>query len=311
MTEGSIPLMSRGSIYEQARAVLDAAAARLGVPVHDARLLRLHSNASFALPSAGLVIRIATNPQALDRVATSIVITRWLADRGFPCVTPADIDDQPLVIAGHVVSAWRYVPTADAPAPTGAEIGRLLRDLHAQDDPPYPLRQLDDPLASVASALEEAPDAMPRAVRSWLADRIDWLRGHWSGMDFPLPAGLIHGDAHISNLMRIASGQVILGDWDHVAAGPREWDLIQIHYMHRRFGRAGEDGIDAFAAAYGWDIRGWPELDTLVAIREITGLSPYIRTAQTKTFSRQQLAYRLHTLQAGDTTARWETPPAE
>ena len=98
-------------------------------PSHDARLLRLHSNASFALPSAGLVVRIATNPPALDRVAASIAVTRWLADRGFPCVIPADIDDQPLVIAGHVVSVWRYVPTADAPAPTGAEIGRLLRDL--------------------------------------------------------------------------------------------------------------------------------------------------------------------------------------
>lgn len=311
MTQGSIPSMSRDSIYDQARAVLDAAAARLGVSVHDARLLRLHSNASFALPSAGLVIRIASNPHALDRVATSIVITRWLADRGFPCVTPAGIDDQPLVIAGHVVSAWRYVPTADAPAPTGAEIGGLLRDLHAQGDPPRPLRQLDDPLASVASALDEAPDAMPRASRSWLADRIDWLRGQWSGMDFPLRAGLIHGDAHIGNLLRAASGEVILGDWDHVATGPREWDLIQIHYMHRRFGRVGGDGVDAFTAAYGWDIRSWPGLDTLVAIREITGLSPYIRTAQTRPFSSRQLAYRLRTLQADDTTARWESPPAE
>ena len=111
--------------------------------------------------------------------------------------------------------------------------------------------------------------------------------------------------------MRAASGEAILGDWDHVATGPREWDLIQIHYMHRRFGRADEDDIEAFTAAYGWDIRGWPGLDTLVAIREITGLSPYIRTAQTKPFSSQQLAYRLRTLQADDTSARWESPPAE
>ena len=79
----------------------------------------------------------------------------------------------------------------------------------------------------------------------------------------------------------------------------------------RRFGRADEDDIEAFTAAYGWDIRGWPGLDTLVAIREITGLSPYIRTARTKPFSCQQLAYRLRTLQAGDTAARWEAPPAE
>jgi hypothetical protein len=111
--------------------------------------------------------------------------------------------------------------------------------------------------------------------------------------------------------MRASSGEIILGDWDHVAAGPREWDLIQIHYMHRRFGRASEDDIDAFTAAYGWDIRSWPGLDTLVAIREITGLSPYIRTAQAKPFSGRQLAHRLRTLQADDTTARWESPPAE
>jgi aminoglycoside phosphotransferase (APT) family kinase protein len=209
------------------------------------------------------------------------------------------------------VSVWRYVPITGTPAPAGADIGRLLRDLHAQGDPPHPLRRLDDPFASVASTLEEAPDSMPQTSRSWLADRIAALRDQWSGMDFPLPAGLIHGDAHLSNLMRAASGEIILGDWDHVASGPREWDMIQICYMHRRFGRAGENDIEDFTAAYGWDIRSWPGLDTLLAIREITGLSPYIRTARTKAFSGRQLAYRLRTLQAGDTAAQWEPPPAE
>ena len=242
-------------------------------------------------------------------MAASIAVTRWLADRGFPCVVPADIDDQPLTIAGHVVSVWRYAPIAGTPTPTGADTGRVLRDLHAQGDPPHPLRRLDDPFASVASAMEEAPDAMPETSRSWLARRIAWLRDQWSGMDFPLPRGLIHGDAHISNLMRTTSGEVILGDWDHVATGPREWDVVQIHYMHRRFGRVDENGIEGFTTAYGWDIRGWPGLDTLVEIREITGLSPYIRTARTKSFSCQQLAYRLRTLQASDTTARWEFHP--
>jgi hypothetical protein len=303
--------VSRDSLDDQVRAVLDKAAAHLAVPAHDARLLHLHSNASFALPSAGLVVRIATNPAALERVRASIAITRWLAGLGFPCVIPADIDDQPLVIDGHVVSIWRYVPTADSPAPTGADIGRVLHALHAQDDPPAPLRQLDDPFASVAAALDEAPDSMPETSRDWLAERISWLRGQWSAMNFPLPAGLIHGDAHIGNLMRTAGGEVILGDWDHVAIGPREWDVVQIHYMQRRFGRAGDGGIEAFSAAYGRDIRGWPGLETLIAIREITGLSPYIRSARDKPFSGQQLAYRLRTLRDGDTSARWESPAEE
>jgi aminoglycoside phosphotransferase (APT) family kinase protein len=298
--------MNRDSLHGKDGAVLNAAASRLGVPVDDARLLRLHGNASYALPSAGLVIRIAPTAQVLAPVTASIAVTRWLADSGFPCTIPADIDDQPFVIAGRVVSAWRYLVTADTPAPTSAEMGSILRELHAQGDPPRPLPSLGDPLASVTAVISEAPDAMSTASQSWLLDQIIQLRRQWHALDFPRPAGLIHGDAHIGNLLRAASGQAVLGDWDHVATGPREWDLAQIHYMDRRFGRAGPNGIDAFAAAYGWDIRTWPAgLDTLIAIREIWGLRPYIRAARDRPSYRQQLAYRLHTLQSGDTQAQW------
>lgn len=298
--------MDGDSSDDTTRGVLDMAASRLGVPVQDARLLRLHGNASYALPAAGLVIRIAANPQVLGPVTASIAVTRWLAGRGFPCTVPAEVDDQPFVIAGHVVSAWRYVPTADTPAPASAEMGDILRELHTLGDPPYLLPSLDDPLASVTAAISDSPGAMSPASQSWLENRIASLRQQWSALDFPRPAGLIHGDAHIGNLMRAASGQAILGDWDHVATGPREWDLAQIHYMDRRFGRAGKDGIDAFAAAYGWDIRTWPGLDTLIAVREIWGLRPYIRTARYRPSYSQQLAYRLHTLQSGNTQARWD-----
>jgi len=304
-------VVPHNGIYGEMRAILAAAGERLRVPVNDAKLLRLHSNASFALPSAGLVVRIATNPDALQGVTASIAVTRWLAERGFACVVPADIDGQPLVMDGRVVSIWRYLSLAAEPPPTGAELGTLLRDLYAQPNPPQPLGRFSDPFTSVASAVEETPDALPDTSRSWLTERIAWLRDRWSAMDFPRPSGLIHGDAHISNLMRTTSGEIILGDWDHVGAGPREWDLMQIHYMRRRFGRATKDDLDAFASSYGWEIRDWPGLDTLIAIREITGLSPYIRTARTKPFSRQQLAYRLKTLQANDRAARWESPPAE
>ena len=57
--------MHRDDLYGEYWALLVAAAARIGIPLRDAHLLRLHSNALFALPSAGLVIRIATNPAAV------------------------------------------------------------------------------------------------------------------------------------------------------------------------------------------------------------------------------------------------------
>src|ERR1039457_4170182 len=137
--------MDRDSIHDRTRTVLDTAAARLGVPRQDARLLHLHANASYALPSAGMVIRIATNPRVLDVVTASLAVTRWLAGRGFPCTVPASIDHQPFVITRDVASAWRYVPTADTPQPTSVLMGDTLRELHSQGDPPYSLPSLDDP----------------------------------------------------------------------------------------------------------------------------------------------------------------------
>ncbi len=296
---------------EMVHAILVAIGRRIQVPVDDARLLRLHSNAIFALPSAGLLVRIATNPDAFAGVQAAVAVTRWLAGRGFPCVVPADIGEQPLVERDRVVSIWRYVPTPPGPPATGSDLGRLLRVLHAQPWPPHPLGQLSDPFDSVANAIIGTPRAMSDAHRSWLSDRIIELRELWSAMDFPHPRGLIHGDAHPNNLMRTLSGGIVLGDWDHVAVGPREWDLVQIHYTRRRFGRPSEEDIEGFTRAYGWDIRGWPGLDTLIAVREITGLSPYIRTARTRAFACLELAHRLDILQHQDTLARWTSPPPE
>ncbi|WP_343953745.1 aminoglycoside phosphotransferase family protein [Nonomuraea longicatena] len=292
------------------RAVLDEAGKRLNVPAAGAELLRLHSNALFVLPGKKLVVRIATNPDALRRVAASVRVTQWLAERSFPCVVPAEVGGQPLVVHGHVVSFWQYVEAEPTPVPGAGEMGEILRRLHAQASP-VGVDRLTDPLGSVARAVETACEAVSREHRDWLAHRIAALRRTWDELEFPHPPSLIHGDAHPNNLMRESSGRVILGDWDHVAVGPREWDLMQIHYMHRRFGRVSTAQLDEFAHAYGWDIREWSCLDLLVAIRELSGLSPYIRTASAKDFSWEELARRVDSLRKCDSAVRWSPPPAE
>jgi aminoglycoside phosphotransferase (APT) family kinase protein len=107
----------------------------------------------------------------------------------------------------------------------------------------------------------------------------------------------------------VSRSGISLGDWDHVAIGPREWDLGQIHYTHRRFGRPAADDLTEFADAYGWDIRSWDGLNTIIALREISGLSAYIRTTPTRTFARDELQRRVRNLREGDTSARWTRPP--
>jgi aminoglycoside phosphotransferase (APT) family kinase protein len=303
--------VSGSDLYVELRAVLAAVGRRIDLEVEHARLLHLHSNAIFALPAAGLLVRVATDPDVFDRVAASLRVTRWLAAAGFPCVVPAEIAGQPFVEGGRVVSIWRYVPTVPEPRPTAAELGQLLRTLHDQPALPEPPGRFTDPMAGMAVAIDKYADVLTPAQRRWLTSRISQLRAAWHPLEFPHQPGLIHGDAHPGNLMRTPTGHTILGDWDHVAIGPREWDLAQIHYTRRRFGRPTDDEIDRFVASYGWDLRGWPGLPTLVAIREISGLSPYLRTAKSKPFSARELAHRLETLQRQDTTTLWKAPSAE
>ena len=125
-------------------------------------------------------------------------------------------------------------------------------------------------------------------------------------MRFDLSAGLIHGDAYPNNLLYARRG-VLLGDWDHVGHGPREWDLVQAVYFHRRFPVPGDD-LGAAASVYGWDLREWHEVDALVGIREVSGLGSYIRTAAAKPFARAELTYRIKTLREHDATALWNSP---
>ncbi|WP_158578552.1 phosphotransferase family protein [Spongiactinospora rosea] len=292
---------------ERMRAILAEAGVRFGVPVGDAELLWSHSNALYAVPAESLVIRIATNPHALPRVISSVAVTRWLDGQGYPCVVPADLPGHPRVIRGHVVSLWRYVETVTAPEPGGDDLGRLLHRLHHLD--PRPVRDLGeftDPLAGVAAAVTRSN--LPGRDRTWLEGRIGDLRAAWNGLAPPHPPTLIHGDAHPANLMRAASGRVILGDWDHVALGSREWDLAQIHYTRRRFDHPGAAEVEAFTRAYRWDVREWPGLETLIAIREISGLSAFIRAAAVREPARREVAHRLAALRDGDTEARWHPP---
>jgi Ser/Thr protein kinase RdoA (MazF antagonist) len=300
--------MPEHDLEAEMRAVLVAAGHRLNVPVSDATLIRLHSNALFALPGRQMLVRIATNPDALPGITAAVHATRWLAARGFPCTVPVDIDTQPIVEQGRVVSFWQYLPTVDEPSPTAADLGRLLRALHDQPLPPQPPDPLVNPFASVSAAISRTAHAVSTADRRWLTSRIGELQHEWARLAFPHPRGLIHGDAHGNNLMRLPDGQVILGDWDHVAVGPPEWDLAQPHYTCRRLGHPDPADLDNLADAYGWDVRSWPGLDTLIAIREITGLAPYLRGAEANQATAAELTYRLDTLHRGQTTARW-TPP--
>ncbi|MFI0354237.1 aminoglycoside phosphotransferase family protein [Actinomadura sp. 9N407] len=266
-------------------------------------MLRLRSNAVFKL-QAPIIVRIATAPNAADRLPAVLAVTRWLAERGFPTVHPADeITDQPVTLAGITATFWRYIPTGNVPVSTG-ELGRILRDLHRFPAPPFPVRTLTDPLASVRTSVHQHPGVLDTNEQSWLRERIADLTDAWNALPFTTPPALVHADAWIDNLLRHQNGHAVLSDWDSVAIGPREWDLIHSYHGQRRFGLSPTD-VDTFAAAYGHDLRDWPGYESLMQIRDLYAIGIHIRNAPGDPFSRRELGRRLTSLKNETTHDRW------
>ncbi|WP_245691142.1 phosphotransferase enzyme family protein [Sinosporangium album] len=249
-----------------------------------------------------IVVRIATAPDALTRLPAVLAVARWLAEQGFPAVRPADeISEQPVVRDGRVVTFWHYVPASGRPTTT--ELGRILRSLHTLPVPPVALKRFRDPLAEVRAAVIRS-EVLSGRQQSWLAHRIDELTDSWSGLTGEGAPVLLHGDAWIDNLLRCSDGHVVLCDWDGVAVGPREWDLIHTYHGQRRFGLTTAD-VDAFASAYGSDLRAWPGYATLMEVRDMYAVGIHIRNAASDPFSYRELSRRLDSLIRGDGHARW------
>lgn len=287
----------------RARSALKVICQHVGLDHDGAELLRLRSNAVFKL-RAPIIVRIATAPGAASRLPIVLAVTQWLAGRGFPTVRPADeISEQPVVHDGVTATFWQYVPAGDQ-APTTRQLGRLLRDLHASPIPPFPVRELTDPLASVRVAAQHDQTVLSPYEQSWLLERIDALTAAWNTLPSPHAPVLLHGDAWIDNLLRRPDGNAVLCDWDSVAIGPREWDLIHSYHGQRRFGLT-QHQVEDFATAYGHDLRDWPGYETLMRIRDTYAIGIHIRNAPGDPFSREELARRLGSLKAGTESDRW------
>ena len=77
------------------------------------------------------------------------------------------------------------------------------------------------------------PRSNPTTVE-FLLERCADLNEQFQSLEFTLPPGPIHGDAHTSNLLT-DHGQVVLLDFEAVAAGPWEWDLVPTAVACERF----------------------------------------------------------------------------
>jgi Ser/Thr protein kinase RdoA (MazF antagonist) len=279
---------------------LNEACAQAGWSSDRAKLLRLGENAIYKLAADPVVVRIARSADRLPRVRRELCVARWLAASNVPAVRVRDDIDQPIIVNEHPVTFWHTV-TGGGPVPNHIDLARLLAAFHKALDCPCELASFD-PLGPSYSRLVKAR-TVTQDDRDFLKARCDHLNDELQHLEFGLPQGPIHGDAHTSNLLT-DHGQVVLIDFENAAIGPREWDLLPTAIGVERYGRP-EQQYGEFADTYGFDVRAWPGYPVLREVRELTMTTWIMQNIGESPDVAAEFALRVSCLRERDFTRAW------
>ncbi|MGM1058234.1 aminoglycoside phosphotransferase family protein [Saccharothrix sp. Mg75] len=280
--------------------VLERLCARLGLDGRGARLVKFTGNAVFDLPADRVVVRIVGSMNLRHRAGKVVRVARWLAAHDVPAVRLVEDFPQPLAVGEHLATVWHAVPSGGRPV-DGHDLGRVLRQVHALPAPDFELPRwapLDDVRRRIADAEELAdPD------RRFLEERIADLAERLAGLRTVLPQGVVHGDAHLGNLIPSPAGPVIC-DFDSTSTGPREWDLSTLPVGVARFGHPVR-WHRQLAREYGFDVVTWPGFPVLREVRELKLTTSVLPIVRSHPDVGAELHRRLNALRAGDTTTPW------
>nr|WP_281174096.1 aminoglycoside phosphotransferase family protein [Amycolatopsis taiwanensis] len=264
--------------------------------------MRLGENALYRLESAPVVVRIARNMDYWASVAKEVNVARWLADLDFPAAELFDVNGQPIEISGHPVTFWRFIPGSVATPGDVARLGESLRKLHHLPFPTDFDLPTVDILSRVEPRVEKAP--VPDADKEILLARCEELRDEIAALQFPLAPTVIHGDAHIKNVM-VNAGRTVLIDFENVAWGQPEWDLSMTatEYVTAGWWSAGQ--YAEFAEAYGFDVTSWEGFRTLRATHEIKMTTWIMQNVDQSPDIAAEYRTRIQTIRNGHVDQRW------
>jgi Ser/Thr protein kinase RdoA (MazF antagonist) len=256
--------------------VLHVVCAEVGLDADDAELLRLAANAVFRLKTAQVVVRISAPRPQSGQVRRTVQVARWLSRIGFPAVRLHGDYHQPVVVDDYQATFWDYLPPGDI-QPSLEALAQLLRELHALSTPLALPRW--DPVADARNLLRRG-NGLADPDRAFLERMCDELDTELSLLVPALPAGIIHGDAWLGNLLAGADVPV-LSDLDQVSVGPREWDLVPTIVNAQRFGYPPAQAR-RFLDAYGFDVMAWHGFPLLRRTRELimlAGVAPALSSS--------------------------------
>ncbi|MDQ4011708.1 MAG: aminoglycoside phosphotransferase family protein [Actinomycetota bacterium] len=279
-----------------------AICAELGLDPTGARLLRNVNNAVFRLLRDPVVIRLVTLPSYVPRARLAVAAATVFAEHDVPAIRLLPGLAQPVWAGKHIATVWQAVPSA-GPVPGGANLASLLRAVHAV---PMPCRALPswDPLTDFDNRLRHTT-TMADADRDFLLRRSAELAAAVAELDFALPTAVLHGDAHLGNVIAGPGGPVLC-DFDSCAIGPPEWDLTPVSVANVRFSRPPAHQRD-FIDAYGFDVRNWEGFEVLHGIRDLKLIAGVFPRAGSPPAVQAEFDRRMASLRAGRLSERWRT----
>lgn len=273
---------------------------QLGVDDANARLLRLTNNAVFALPAAGLVVRITRTHRLHARVHKVAALGVWFEEVDAPTIRLAAGIDRPVADGDLLATVWRYVASHEPP-PDAGDLGVTLRAFHGLGTPPLHL-PMWDPIGDARSRLDDA-EGLANGDRDYLLAWCDRLEPRLHEFAASVEPGLLHGDAHEGNLLRDVFGKVLMCDFDATCIGPWQVDLVPPPANEVRFGHTG--GHSKLAAAYGYDITQDPSWHLLQEARELKMIAAAVPLLTSAPGVADEFQLRLRSVRTGDTTVRW------
>jgi len=300
--KGSQRLSSAAALTEAtAYRVLAKACERVGLDPTGAKLVRLGSNAVYRLAEP-VIVRISRDQDTVENVMRQVQVARWLEQVAYPATRALDVD-QPVDTDGHVATFWVSVSESEKYAPI-RQVADLIRRLHDLEPPSgftLPAAQPFVELESRLSALTNLDVADAEFLRALVGE----LRSRYETLNFPLPPGVIHGDANVGNVILSRDGEPVLIDLDGFAVGPREWDLVQTALFYERFGWHTDDEYRTFVEVYGFDIMSWSGYRVLAAYREISMTLWLAGKAGADEEAAAEVRKRVESIRSGGSRREW------
>lgn len=281
-------------------AALAGVCAEVGLDPKGATLIKCTANAVFRLADVPVVVRIAASTALHHRVEKVVHVATWLAEHDVPAVRLLPGVPQPVSFDGYVATIWEAVPPGGKRS-RGRDLGKLLRRIHDLPSPGHWLPHWR-PLADVAARIGEATGLAP-ADLAFLQERHDEVAERLARLEFPSQPALVHGDAHLGNLIPGPAGPVLC-DFDSSSYGPPEWDLTPLAVGVVRFGEpAGR--YRELARTYGMDVTRWSGFDVLRSVRELKLITSVLPIIASRPDVRAELFRRMADVRSGNTSARW------